>query len=89
MHELGLSREIVDIVARRAEGRAVVRVRLEVGRLAAVVPDALRFCFEACAIEAGLGSPKLEIDEVPGRARCGACGAELTLDLPYGVCACG
>ena len=33
--------------------------------------------------------PALEIIETPGRARCRACGAGLTLDRPFGRCACG
>ena len=31
----------------------------------------------------------LEIAEIPGRARCRACGATLALDRPYGRCGCG
>jgi hydrogenase nickel incorporation protein HypA/HybF len=31
----------------------------------------------------------LEIIEMPGRARCKACGAEILLERAWGVCACG
>jgi hydrogenase nickel incorporation protein HypA/HybF len=90
MHELGITQEIVESVVRRAEGRKVHRVRIRVGRLAGVVPSALLLCFDLCAEEAGIAGARLVIDEVPGCARCRACGAETPLDVPYGDCAgCG
>ena len=48
MHELGMAQEIVAMVSERAGGSRVTRVVLEVGKLAAVLPDALRFCFDLC-----------------------------------------
>ncbi len=87
MHELGITQEIVETVARRAQGRKVHRVRIRVGRLAGVVPDAIKMCFELCATEAGIGGALLVVDEVEGCARCRACGVETTLDVPYGACA--
>lgn len=46
MHELGITRNIVAIVEEAAQGRRVVRVVLEVGKLAGVMPDAITFCFD-------------------------------------------
>lgn len=89
MHELSLTRDIVAIAAARARGRRVRRVRVEVGKLAAVVPDAMRFCFEACAKDTVVEGADLVLEPVPGRARCRGCGHVLTLDVPYGECACG
>ena len=68
MHELALATEVVDICAGRAEGACVLRVRLEVGRLAAVAPDALRFCFDACARGTVVEGAALEIIETQGEA---------------------
>jgi hydrogenase nickel incorporation protein HypA/HybF len=31
----------------------------------------------------------LEIVEIPGLARCRACGSELALERPFGRCGCG
>lgn len=90
MHELSICRSIVAIVAERALGQRVTRVRLEIGRLAAVLPDAIRFCFEVCAAGTPLAGAELEIDEIPGRAACDACGLELALAAPVGRCTgCG
>lgn len=89
MHELGLTQQLVETLAARAGEQRVARVVVEVGRLAAVLPDALRFCFGLCAEGTVLEGAVLQIDEVPGRARCTACSAELHLDKPFGRCACG
>ena len=89
MHELGITQQIVEIVADRAEGRRVGRVRIEVGKLSAVLPDAVRFCWDLCIEDTLLQGSVLEILETPGRARCRGCAAELLLDRPFGRCACG
>jgi hydrogenase nickel incorporation protein HypA/HybF len=89
VHELALMDGVVRAVAERVDGGRVTRVRLEVGRLAAVVPDAMRFCFEVCARGTALEAAALEIEEVPGRARCRSCGAELEVPDPLAFCACG
>jgi hydrogenase nickel incorporation protein HypA/HybF len=89
MHELGLAQEIVAIVSERAGCSRVSRVVVEVGKLAAVLPDALRFCFELCVEDSSIEGAVLEIIETPGRACCRACGGDVVLDRPFGRCACG
>jgi hydrogenase nickel incorporation protein HypA/HybF len=89
MHELGLAQEIVSIVSERSGGRPVRRVVLEVGRLAAVLPDALRFCFDLATEGTPAAGASLEIVEVDGVARCRACGASVRLERPFGRCTCG
>jgi hydrogenase nickel incorporation protein HypA/HybF len=89
MHELGLAQEIVAIVTERSAGAQVTRVVLEIGKLAAVLPDALRFCFDLCAEETPVAGAALVIIETPGRARCRACGGEVELQRPLGLCSCG
>ncbi len=89
MHELGITQEIVSIVSQRADGAKVARVVVEVGKLCAVLPDALAFCFELCAQGTALEGAMLEVVEIPGRAACRACGDEVVLERPFGRCACG
>jgi hydrogenase nickel incorporation protein HypA/HybF len=36
-----------------------------------------------------LAGAVLEILEKPGLARCRQCGAEVAIEQPFGVCACG
>ena len=67
MHELSITRNVVAIVSERAVGQRVTRVRLEIGRLSAVVPDSIRFCFDICAQGTPLEGAALEIVESAGR----------------------
>ena len=67
MHELSITRNVVAIVSERAEGQRVTRVRLEIGRLTAVMPDSIRFCFDICAQGTPLAGAELEIVESAGQ----------------------
>jgi hydrogenase nickel incorporation protein HypA/HybF len=89
MHELGITQQVVEIVAERARGATVTRVVLEIGKLSLVLPDAVRFCFELCSAGTVAERAELEIIETPGLARCRICGGELCLEQPFGQCACG
>jgi hydrogenase nickel incorporation protein HypA/HybF len=89
MHELGITQEIIAIVCDRAGGATVRRVVLEVGKFTLVAPEALRFCFDVCSAGTLAEGAALDIIETAGRARCRACGSELTLEQPLGRCACG
>lgn len=89
MHELGIARNVVAIVGEHAGRQRVTRVRLEVGRLSAIVPDALRFCFDVCSDGTALAGARLEIDELPGRWRCRDCGWVFDSDRFGSRCRCG
>ena len=89
MHELGITQSVIAICAEHADGARVTRVTLEIGKLTALLPDSLHFCFDICAKDTVVEGAQLEIIEIEGRARCRACGSEFTLDRPFGICACG
>lgn len=90
MHELGITRNVVAIVADRAQGQKVLRVTLEVGRLSGMLPEAIRFCFDICSQGTTVQGAQLQIIEPEGRGHCGACGAEPVLTTPLGRCpVCG
>ncbi len=89
MHELGITQSIVATVAERAEGRKVTRVTLEIGKLSAILPDAIRFCFDLVAQGSVLDGAILDIIEIPGRAHCVDCGNEVTLADVVVRCVCG
>jgi hydrogenase nickel incorporation protein HypA/HybF len=86
MHELSITRSVVAIVSEHAAGQRVKRVRLEIGRLSSVMPDAVRFCFDVCARGTPLEGAALEIVEISGRGRCNACGGESSMLVPAGRC---
>jgi hydrogenase nickel incorporation protein HypA/HybF len=89
MHELGITQNIVAIAMEYASGVPVKSVTLEIGQLTAILPDAIRFCFDVCCQGTILEGAQLEIIEKPGLARCRRCGSEVALDVPFGVCDCG
>lgn len=89
MHELGIVQQVVEICAEASGGARVRRIVLEIGRLTAVLPDAMRFCFDAATEGTVAEGAELEIIEVPGLGRCSDCGREMALERPFARCACG
>ena len=91
MHELAIAESVVSTVLERLHGgdRVVTVVRLRVGRLSGVVPEALVFCFELAASGTGLAGAVLEIEEEPGLAHCRTCGTDFTLVDMFLLCDCG
>jgi hydrogenase nickel incorporation protein HypA/HybF len=89
MHELSIANSVVELCAERAMGARVLRVTLEIGRLSAVMPDAIRFCFDVCAKDTVVEGAVLEIVETPGLARCLDCGGSVDMTDLLEHCACG
>jgi len=89
MHELAIAENVVSTVLERTAGHAVSVVRLRVGRLAGVVPEALTFCFEVAAAGTELEGATLEIEMQPGRAHCRSCEDDFELADAILLCACG
>jgi hydrogenase nickel incorporation protein HypA/HybF len=89
MHELGITQEIVAIAAARAGDARVTRVVVEIGRGTAVLPDAVRFCFDVCAEGTSVEGAALDIVEIPARVRCRSCGGEQELFELWYTCPCG
>jgi hydrogenase nickel incorporation protein HypA/HybF len=89
VHELALVRSVVEAVRDRVGPRRVRRVRLRVGSLVAVMPDAMRFCFDAATQSTPLEGAVLEIETVRALARCRACGSNFAMDDGLALCTCG
>lgn len=89
MHELSITQSIVDAVVGHVDGRKVTLVRLRVGRLSGMVPDAVRFCFELLTEGTSLAGCDLQIDEPDGHAACRTCSSRFTLDDLILLCPCG
>ena len=66
MHELGITRNLVAICAEHSGGAPVKRVTLVIGKLAAVMPESIRFCFDICAKGTVLEGARLEIERPEG-----------------------
>jgi hydrogenase nickel incorporation protein HypA/HybF len=83
VHELSIAMGILDRVSEQAAARGFDRVsavRLQVGAMAGVVRDSLRFSWElACADTVAAGS-RLDIEEIPLAVYCEGCRQEKTLE---------
>jgi hydrogenase nickel incorporation protein HypA/HybF len=88
MHELAIAESVVTSVLERTDAHVNV-VRLRVGQLSGVIPDALTFCFEIATQGTHLEGALLEIEEQRGRARCRSCDQEFLLDDAFLLCPCG
>ncbi|MGI8768222.1 MAG: hydrogenase maturation nickel metallochaperone HypA [Propionibacteriaceae bacterium] len=89
MHELAVTQSVVDMVVEGTIGRHVVSVRLEVGKLSGVVPDAMMFCYDLATAGTPLEGSTLEIHQTGGRASCGSCGTTFDTDDLILLCPCG
>jgi hydrogenase nickel incorporation protein HypA/HybF len=77
MHEMSIAQSLFEIVMEAVEGEGnvavVERVDLRVGKLRAVVPDSLAFCFEVVCQGTRLEGAALRIEEVPVWVSCRDC----------------
>ena len=89
MHELSISRAIVETANRHAAAGRVLSVRVAIGALRQVLPDSLRFYFEIVARGTACDGALLDTHLVPARMRC-ACGEEWELaDVCFTCPRCG
>lgn len=89
MHELSLAESVLGLIesAARSDGFHHVRkIVLEIGELAAVDPEAMRFCFDAVMSETIADGAVLEIAETPGSGWCAACSAIVPMHDVIALC---
>jgi hydrogenase nickel incorporation protein HypA/HybF len=86
VHELGLCSDVVAAVERRAGERPVARVRVRVGRLHHVHPEAFEQSFALAAAGGVAAGAVAELVVVPVTARCPACGGSAESQEPIPAC---
>jgi hydrogenase nickel incorporation protein HypA/HybF len=90
MHELSIAEAILDVAARHAAGRRVLKIEVRVGHLRQVVPDSLDFAFSLVSQGTALDGATLEITHVPAAGRCRDCGAQSVMEgFPLCCARCG
>ncbi len=92
MHELSIAKNIVDVVLDQLEierslddasdAPRVLRVKVRVGMLSGVVPEALLFAFDSATSGTPVSGATLEVERVPVTVWCERCQAERTLPDP-------
>jgi len=89
MHELGLTKELVDIVddrARKAGASRIKSVSLVIGAFSGVEADAVSFCFEVVAKGTLAEGAALVIEKVPLRVDCASCGRNSVNEDNFPIC---
>jgi hydrogenase nickel incorporation protein HypA/HybF len=79
MHELSIAQGVIQIVEeemRKNNASVLKTVRLNIGKMSAIVPDSLSFCFEILTRDTLLEGAKLIIDIIPLRIYCRGCSRE-------------
>jgi hydrogenase nickel incorporation protein HypA/HybF len=95
MHEMGLAMQIAEIALSSIPedmggNTRVERVNLKVGKLTAVVPESLKFCFEIIIQDTPLAGSELVIEDIPVTARCRDCSREWIVNAAVFRCeTCG
>ena len=77
MHEMAIAQGILDIAltANQQEGGGrITKIKLNIGEMTGVEPDALLFCFGALAAGTAASEADLDIEVIPLTGRCESCG---------------
>ncbi|MEN6437843.1 MAG: hydrogenase maturation nickel metallochaperone HypA [Syntrophobacter sp.] len=93
MHELSIAESLIGILTEEARNHKIERinkVKLQVGELAAVVPESLTFCFELVSRDTIAEGAVLEIETIDVVARCDNCDQSFkVLDQMFLCPVCG
>jgi hydrogenase nickel incorporation protein HypA/HybF len=89
VHELAIAQNVLEVVLQEASRHGLAQVnsiRIQVGALAAVVPDALSFCFQMISQHTVADGARLDIETIPVVARCHHCNDNFTMENHMFVC---
>ena len=89
LHEVGIMQEAVRLAVEKAKASGANRVhalRLRVGALSGVVPDALHFAFDLLCRGTMAEGATLEVESVPARCWCATCEAEFEVEDFFSEC---
>ena len=93
MHEMSLCEGISQVLQTEAEKQGFSRVKkvwLEIGRLAGVEVEALRFCFDVVTRNTLAEGAQLNIIDVKGSAWCMQCEKSVSINQRFDECpVCG
>lgn len=82
--------EIVKREFKKSGAKRLKWVKIEVGKMTAVEPESLRFCFDACVKDTPMEGARLRIIEVPVTGRCAKCSKKFRMDSLLNPCpGCG
>jgi hydrogenase nickel incorporation protein HypA/HybF len=89
MHEMSLAEGVLQLIEDSAKTENFSRVKtvwLEIGQLAGVEVEAMRFCFDAVVRDSIAHDAMLEIIETPGQAWCLHCAEVVHVQALFDAC---
>jgi hydrogenase nickel incorporation protein HypA/HybF len=89
MHEMSIAESVLQIIEDKARTDGYIRVKtvwLEIGDLAGVEKESLRFCFDAVTRDSIAEDARLEIIETAGRGWCMDCARNVAVTARYEPC---
>ena len=89
MHEMSLAEGVLQLIEDSAKTQDFSRVKtvwLEIGQLAGVEVEAMKFCFDAVVHDSIAEGAKLEVIEIPGQAWCLHCAEVVHVTALYDAC---
>jgi hydrogenase nickel incorporation protein HypA/HybF len=89
LHELGLTYNLIEIAeahARREGATAIRSLRLKIGSLSGVFPEAIKFAFDVCSKGTLAQGATLEILLIQALGRCQQCAAESSMESLADAC---
>jgi len=89
MHELSIAQNIVEIIQQRIpelEWKQVTAVRVKIGTVAGIVPDSLKFSFQAITAESALCNAQLITEHIPFRVHCCSCNTTSVNEDGFAMC---
>lgn len=89
MHEMSLAEGVLQLIEDSAKTQSFSRVRtvwLEIGQLAGVEVEAMKFCFDVVMRDSIAQDAKLVIIETPGQAWCLHCAEVVNVRALYDTC---
>jgi hydrogenase nickel incorporation protein HypA/HybF len=89
MHEMSLADGVLQVIEDSAKVNGFTRVKtvwLEIGALAGVEVEAMRFCFDAVVRNTLVEGALLEIINTAGQGWCLACGKTVPIEQRYDPC---
>mgnify|MGYP001257691015 CR=1 FL=1 len=89
MHEMSLAENIIQLIedaSLEQQFTQVITVWLEIGQLACVEKESLRFYFDVVTQDSIAWQAKLEIIEIAGQALCNQCNQEISITAYHEAC---
>ena len=89
MHEMSLAEGVLQIIEDAARSQRFTKVKsviLEIGQIASVEAEAMRFCFDAVMHGSIAEGAVLEIVDLPGSGWCMKCAVTVPIIEQYGAC---